>query len=121
MNIITWSFSTPDREHLTWDQVWLGPDKGIIKNYEVARKLIKENPELSERAKNGELPSLGYKGGTDVQLKTKSKYGALNYLAQWQALREEDLHIDLDKEVTLICSKTGLEVTFTPDLENLKN
>ena len=118
--IITWEYTEPDRLNLTWKETWEQEDKGLIKNYETARLLSKKKPQLSEKAKNGEFPALNYKGGMDVKLKTKTKIGSLNYLAQWQALREEDLNIDLNKEVIKVCSKTGIEVTFTMDLEKLK-
>lgn len=120
MSIVTWQFKTPERKKFTWKETWEQNDRGLIKNYEVGRNLAKKHPELSEKAKRGELPTLGYKGGSDKQLKLKVKYGALNYLAQWQALRGEDLNIDLDKEIVLTCSKTDIKVTFTMDLEKLK-
>ncbi|MDD7912966.1 hypothetical protein [Polaribacter ponticola] len=121
MSEINWKFTTPERENLTWNQTWMQEDKGLIKNYEIGRNLAMKQPELAEKAKRGELPTLSYKGGSDKQLKLKSKYGALNYLAQWQALRGEDLNIYLEKEVVLTCTKTGIEVIFTMDLEKLKN
>ena len=93
----------------------------MIKNYEVGRVLAKKNPELAEKAKRGELPVLGYKGGIEKKLKKKDKIGALNYVAKWQALRGEDLNIDIEKEIILTCAKTNVTVTFTMDLEKLKN
>lgn len=118
---IYWKFTKPKRENLTWDETWLQQDKGLIKNYEVARERAIKEPELADKAKRGELPSLGYKGGSDKQLKQKHKFGSLNYLAQWQALRGEDLNINIKNEIVKVCSKTGLEVTFTKDLEKLEN
>ncbi|WP_298266085.1 hypothetical protein [uncultured Lutibacter sp.] len=115
------SFSEPDRENLTWEETWIQEDKGLIKNYEVGRKLGIKEPELAEKAKRGELPVLGYKGGVDKALKKKEKNGALNYIAKWQALRGEDLDIDMDEEIVLTCTKTKMTVTFTMDLEKLKN
>ncbi|CAL2083982.1 hypothetical protein [Tenacibaculum sp. 190524A02b] len=115
------SFKEPDRENLTWKETWEKEDKGLIKNYEIGRSLGLKYPELVEKAKRGELPALGYKGGVDKVLKMKEKIGALNYVAKWQALRGEDLDIDLDKELVLTCSKTGVRVLFTMDLEKLKN
>ena len=115
------SFSEPDRENLTWEETWRRDDKGLIKNYEVGRALAKKEPELAEKAKRGELPVLGYKGGVDKTLKKKEKIGALNYIAKWQALREEDLNLNLDEEIVLTCTKTDMRVTFTMDLEKLKN
>jgi hypothetical protein len=115
------NFSEPDRENITWKETWEQEDKGLIKNYEVGRALGIKNPELVEKAKNGELPVLGYKGGVEKALIKKEKIGALNYIAKWQALRGENLDIDLDKEIVLTCTKTDMTVTFTMDLEKLKN
>jgi len=115
------SFSEPDRQNLTWEETWRKEDKGLIKNYEVGRALAIKEPELAEKAKRGELPVLGYKGGTDKALKKNEKIGALNYIAKWQALRGEDLNIDMNEEIVLTCTKTKMIVTFTMDLEKLKN
>jgi hypothetical protein len=41
----------------------------------------------------------------------------LNYLAQWQGLRGQDLDIDLSQEPELICSKTGMKVIYTRDVK----
>ncbi len=115
------SFTEPDRKDLSWKETWTKEDKGLIKNYEVGRALAKTNPGLAEKAKKGELPVLGYKGGVEKILKKKEKIGALNYIAKWQALRGEDLDIDLEQEIVLTCTKTDVTVTFTMDLEKLKN
>ncbi|OED42730.1 hypothetical protein AB832_02900 [Flavobacteriaceae bacterium (ex Bugula neritina AB1)] len=115
------SFSELDRENLTWEETWKREDKGLIKNYEVGRALAIKKPELVEKAKRGELPVLGYKGGVEKALKKKEKIGALNYIAKWQALRGENLNIDMDEEIVLTCTKTNVRVTFTMDLEKLKN
>jgi len=120
MKRIRRSYGEPDRENLTQVETWNQEDKGLIKNYEVGRALAKSKPELAEKAKKGELPLLGYKGGVEKELKKKEKIGALNYVAKWQALRGENLNIDLDEEVILICTKTNVKVTFTMDLEKLK-
>ncbi|MBQ0739744.1 hypothetical protein J9332_36175 [Aquimarina celericrescens] len=114
------SFSEPDRVNLSWEETWRREDKGLIKNYEVGRALAKKEPELAEKAKRGELPVLGYKGGVDKTLKKKEKIGALNYIAKWQALRGEDLNLNLDEEIVLTCTKTDMRVTFTMDLVKLK-
>jgi len=115
------SFSEPDRENLTWEDIWRREDKGLIKNYEVGRALAIKEPELAEKAKKGELPVLGYKGGIEKSLKKKEKIGVLNYIAVWQGLRGEDLNIDMDDEIVLTCTKTKVMVTFTMDMEKLKN
>ena len=75
------------------------------------------DPEIAKRAKNGELPVLGWKGGVEKKIKKTEKYGTFNYLAQWQGLRGQDLDIDLSQETELICSKTGMKVIYTGDIK----
>lgn len=53
------------------------------------------------------------------KIKSKNKIGALHYLAAWQGLRGEDLHLDTDAEISVTCSKTGVPVTFTLDITKL--
>ena len=114
-NHIYRSCQQTEREGLSWDEMWRGPDKGLIKCWEVGRKTSKEDPILAERAKNGELPVLGWKGGVDKKIKKKEKYGTLNYLAMWQGLRGDDLNIYLNEEKELICTRTGMRVIYTDD------
>jgi len=109
----------PKRDDLSWAERWEGPDKGLINCWEVGRELRESNPELAKKAKNGELPVLGWKGGVEKQTKENEKYGSLYYLAQWQGLRGEDLDIDLSAEIERICSKTGIKVIFTADNNKL--
>jgi len=111
------STEEPIREGLTWDELWEGPDKGLITSWEVGRKRAKRELELAEKAERGELPALGWKGGVERELKKKEKYGTLNYLAEWQGLRGEDLSVDLTEEVAIVCSRTGMKVIFTPRSE----
>lgn len=113
------SISEADREGLTWEQIWQGPDQGLIKCWEVGRELAKKNDDLVQRCKSGALPPLYWKGGNSRALKKKEKFGALQYLAQWQGLRGDDLSIELGAELTMTCSATGMVVTFTPDLAKL--
>ena len=115
------SYSKPLRRDLSWDERWEGSDKGLITCWEVGRKLSEKEPELVERAKNGELPVLGWKGGVEKTLKNKQKYGTLFYLAQWQGLRGLDLDIDLSKEYTRTCRRTSVTVTFTGDCNKYAN
>ena len=110
------SFKVPKREGLSWDERWKGRDKGLITCWEVGRELSQKKPELAERARNGELPVLGWKGGVEKKIK-KERYGPLFYLAQWQGLRGEDLDIDITQETELICSRTGMKVIYTDDVK----
>ena len=109
-----------ERKGLTWHERWEGDDKGLITCWEVGRQFRKSKPELAEKAMKGELPILGWKGGADKALKVKKKFGSLNYLAQWQGLRGEDLNINMSDEIVLTCSKTGMEVTYTSDITNFQ-
>ena len=110
----------PKREGLSWHERWEGDDKGLITCWEVGRRFRKSKPELAEKAMRGELPTLGWKGGSDKPLSINKKFGSLNYLAQWQGLRGEDLNINMSDEIVLTCSKTGLVVTYTPDIKKFK-
>lgn len=111
------SIREPIRNGLSWKERWRGPDKGMIICWEVGRKLAKDEPELAERAKQGELPSLGWKGGVEISTKQSKKIGTLHYLAKWQGLRGDDLDIDLTIEYELICSRTGMKIIYTGDVK----
>jgi hypothetical protein len=100
-------------------ELWQGPDKGLIGCWLRGIEKAAQDPDLAAKAKAGELPVLAWKGGVEKRLKTGFKLGCLNYLATWQGLRGEDLNIDLEAEVDLRCSRTGMLVTFTPSLERL--
>lgn len=117
--IIHRSHSEPERLGLDWDSIWKSADSGLIKSWEIGRKLALQKPALAACAKLEELPPLNWKGGVSKKLKKTEKLGSLHYLAQWQGLRGQDLEIDMDAEITLTCSKTGMVVTFTPDLRKL--
>ena len=99
----------------TWEKLWEGPDRGLLCAW--ARGLEKAGMDFALRdcALRDELPPLAWKGGCDKPLKAGRKSGALHYLATWQGLRGEDLHIDTDAEYQKTCSRTGVIVTFTGD------
>ena len=107
----------PIRKGLTWEECWKGDDKGLISCWELGRELREKEPALAKRAEDGELPVLVWKGGVAKKIKKKGKYGTLYYLAEWQGLKGEDLNIDLSEELELICSKTGMKVIYTGNVE----
>lgn len=109
------SINEPIRQGLSWDEIWKGHDRGLVNCWEVGRGLSKSDPGLAEKARNNELPVLGWKGGVEKSLKNKEKYGTLHYLAEWQGLRGEDLNINTGQEVVHVCTKTNMRVTFTSD------
>ena len=110
------SISEPIREGLSWQEMWQGPDNGLIWCWERGRQKRIAERELAMRAEKGELPVLAWRGGVDEKLKVEKKAGTLNYLATWQGLRGEDLDIQVDGEVTLVCSRTQQTVVFSARL-----
>lgn len=116
---ITRSINEAIRTGLSREQTWTAEDNGLIRCLETGRELAQSKPELAEAANNGELPVTNWKGGVSRTLKKLEKFGALQYLAQWQGLRGDNLSIDTTQEVTITCSKTGMVVTFTPDISKL--
>jgi len=118
------SYVQPKREGLSWQEIWQGDDKGLILCWEIGREMRQREPELARCAENGELPAsdlLVWKGGVEKKIKKSEKYGTLNYLAQWQGLRGEDLNIDLSEESERICSKTEMKVIYTGDARKYGN
>jgi hypothetical protein len=115
------SIEEPLRDEPSWDDRWRGSDKGLITAWEVGRKLAERKPELSIRAKNGELPATGWKGGVERKIEKEIKYGTLLYLAELQGLRGEDLDVDIEKEIEMICSKTNQRVILTFDISKYIN
>lgn len=112
------SIQEPVNEVLDYDERIDGDDKGLINAWQVGRRLAERDPDVAARARNGELPVLGVKGGVERKINVK-KTGSLWYLAQWQGLRGEDLDIDIAAEVTMVCSRTGMKVLYTLDLSKL--
>lgn len=119
MTIVTRKISEPIRQGATREETWEGEDKGLIRCWETGRELANSKPEMAAAAKNGELPVTNWKGGVSRTLKRLDKYGALQYLAQWQGLRGEDLEVNPAQEVTITCSRTGMVITFTADISKL--
>jgi hypothetical protein len=109
------SITAEIRDFVDMDHRWRSEDKGIIWCWERGRQMSKEDPELAEKARNGELMVLGWKGGVPSEFKSKKKEGTLNYLAQWQGLSGKDLNINTDVPTTLVCTATGVEVIFSKD------
>jgi hypothetical protein len=122
------SKSEPNRNNPTWEERWGQADKGLVICWERGREKAEEEPELTMRARAGELLPLPWKGGLKPALEPKKEtrrkvgknYGTLFYLAMWQGLRGDDLDIYTDKDFQLICTKNNLAVTFTDDKKKLK-
>lgn len=108
----------PPFEH-DFDRRLKGSDQGLTNAWIAGIRHAKEHPDVAARAKAGELPVLPYRGGVDRAIKTRHKIGALQYVAMWQGLRHEDLHIDTEAEPMMVCQRTGVPVTFTLDIKKL--
>jgi hypothetical protein len=107
------SIKEPIRVGLSWEQMWRGPDNGLIWCWERGRQYRDEYPERTASAERGELVPDAWKGGVEKKLKIEVKQGTLRYLATWQGMRGEDLDIDLDSERVIVCSRTGQAVAYS--------
>ncbi len=97
-----------------WEKKWNGIDKGLIACWEAGRKIAETNSEILSSVQADELPILPWKGGFTKEINDKKpKYAPLFYLAMWQGIKGDDLHIDMDGEKSLTCSKTGMTSIFT--------
>lgn len=96
-----------------------GPDRGLINAWQAGLNLRANNSELVEKALAGELPPLPFKGGIERKIQAQNKVGSLWYVAMWQGLRGEDLHVDTDQNIQLVCSKTRVPVKYTLDTATL--
>lgn len=112
---------TPDRQGLSHAERWSGMDGGLIACWEQGRKRAQSNPDDANRAKNGELVPLGWKGGIEQKIKARKKTGTLFYYAMWQGLRGDDLNIDTETTTSITCSRYGITVTFTGRFEDYAN
>ncbi|MDO9013183.1 MAG: hypothetical protein Q7U84_00160 [Polynucleobacter sp.] len=108
------SISEPIRTGLSWDERWGTLELSVLSSWERGRERRLESPELAASALSGHLIPLPWKGGVEKVIKG-SKVGVFNYLAMWQGLRGDELSIDLDEDLTLTCSGTGVAVLFTND------
>jgi len=96
-NRVTRSIANPVRDRLgtSTNELWSGPDKGLILCWEKGREKGSQEPELAAKAARGELPELCWARGTP------------NYQAYWQGLRGEDLSVDREEVFEQQCVKTG--------------
>jgi hypothetical protein len=109
------SLGDPSTASDSWEQRWNSPDLGLIASWEAGLRISKDDPFLADRARQGHLVVLPWKGGVVKLLKKARKYGSLKYLAMWQGLRGEPLDVSLVNEVTLTCARTSMKVTYTPN------
>jgi len=107
------SINEPIRECLTRAETWNSEDKGLIWCWELGRIFRSEGREIAAAAQRGELPLNDWKGGVTRKLEADTKSGSLQYLAQWQGMRGEDLDVDLDSKTVLTCSRFGQAVSFS--------
>jgi hypothetical protein len=117
--LIQASVNNPPAFEHDYDRRLKGPDHGLINAWIAGIRYAKEHPDLAARAQAGELPVLPYRGGVERSIKTRNKIGALQYVAMWQGLRHQDLHLDTESEPVMTCQRTGVPVTFTLDIKKL--
>ncbi|MCX7545002.1 hypothetical protein [Marinicella gelatinilytica] len=68
-NVIKKSITDPlIRNNSTWQDRWEDHDMGLITCWEQGRLLAQNNPLISEKAKNNELPILPWKGGYSIKV-----------------------------------------------------
>lgn len=111
--------SNPPTPSEDWHERWNGPDQGLVCSWLRGIEKAQEDPDMAAKAKAGELPVLAWRGGLEKSIQSKTKTGAMAYLATWQGLRGEDLNIDTDIELSITCSRTGVPVLFTSQLHKL--
>lgn len=118
------SLAEPIRTGLSWTEAWQGPDRGLICCWERGREMRttgevypkdgSQPPQpLWKRAAGGELLRLPWKNGIELQ-NGPGLFAPLQYLAMWQGLRGEDLHIELEGGQVCVCTVSGRRVTFIP-------
>lgn len=115
------SISEPLRIGLSWRELWEAADMGLIACWESGR--AKSAADVAwevviARCLAGELPVLPWTGGVTRKIKG-AKYGSTEYVAMWQGLRGDDLDVSTDDERALVCSRTGMLVTFGMDRSRL--
>ena len=112
--IVERALTTSPRVCLTTAQLWHGEDEGLIACWERGREVAREQADLAERAQNGELVILPWRGGVEAAVKGR-KYGSHRYLAMWQGLRGCDLFVDSASHVEIVCARHGTKVIFLGD------
>lgn len=122
------SIDEPIRENISLEETWNSQDGGLIHCWELGRKRATRNPEEATRAIKGELLPLGWKGGikpsldingNEIKPKYKFKLGSFKYLAEYTGLIGADLDLDTDLDYIVICSRFGITVEFTANIEFL--
>ncbi len=113
------SASNPPTLGITWEERMQGSDRGLISAWMAGREMRTSRPEIAQAATLGELPVLPFKGGVEKKIKAGKKIGALEYIAMWQGLRGEDLHVTLGSRPIMRCAKTGMQVYYTDDINAL--
>lgn len=116
--LITASRLSPPVLGDSWEARQEGEDEGLISAWLAGLDMRERDCNLSQAALRGELPVLPFKGGVEKKIKG-GKIGALKYIAMWQGLRGEDLCVTIGSRPVMKCAKTGVQVSFTDDVEEL--
>lgn len=113
--LVTAQAGNPPPLSQTWRDRWEGPDGGLVAAWARGLEKRAEDPFLASNVDAGQLPVLAWRGGVEKPIKGE-KSGTLLYLATWQGLRGEDLHIDTAAVVRMTCPRHGVTVVYSARL-----
>lgn len=99
---------------LSHQETWREERTALIACWRRGVALAKENPSLAQRAREGELVELPWRGGVEAPIKGK-KYGSHRYLAMWQGLRGDELSMPASGSAELTCAAHGVKVIYLSD------
>lgn len=116
--LITSSIKNLPKLGASWAERQEGKDMGLISAWLSGVEKQKSWLGISSAAKRGELPVLPFKGGVEKPVKVV-KTGSLHYIAMWQGLRGDDLNVSIGSKPSMTCSKTGVKVIYTDDINLL--
>lgn len=116
--LIQVSAAKPPQQGESWEERQEGEDRGLISAWLAGRAMRERDPAAAQAALRGELPVLPFKGGVEKPIKG-SKTGSLHYIAMWQGLRGDDLHVTIGSRPVMRCIRTGVQVYFTDDVKEL--
>ena len=105
-------------EGLSWEDRWSTFPASMLSSWRQGLINRFSMPELATACINDELPELPFKGGANKD-SASNKLGYACYLAMWQGLRGEDLLWDPSHPCKLVCSRYGVTVEFTSDIDRL--
>ena len=111
--LVTQAADAPSTLASSWEDRWHGPDCGLIAAWQAGRDLALLRADLVAACVANELPELPWKGNGRLLKRRVPRYGPFHYVAMWQGLRGDDLHIDTSIDLRRVCARTGQAVIYT--------